>query len=525
MSDKNEDNQENEKEQTCPICFKQIPTNNIEVHANRCLFLHSDSSPQKQVPKRKRSPSPKILPINKSPCKSPAVVSKSRQLSALSVNKINPGRSAIDILNNSKTNQEASTSSSSEAKNNTTQDKNIIKDFKFIVPLAKQAAPKSLDDFFEKGEVPNMIIWGPPGCGKTSLAGVIHEICKSNSKKLKYVSLCAANCGVKEVQSIVSAAKLESKFGRRTILFMDEVHRFNKKQQDIFLLHVERGDITLIGATTENPSFTINNALLSRCRVIVMEKLKDEDLLAILQRTVEAMSLEVIEDENNGLTNQIFGLAIKKSALQWLADVSDGDARIALSNLQLVVQHNTLDTDKIIAVEDIQEGIKKSHLLYDRKGEEHYNIISAMHKSIRGSDPNAALYWTTRMIVSGEDPLFIARRMVRAASEDIGNADPNALQLAVSTMQGCQLLGMPEADVLLAQCAIYLARAPKSREADSALGAAKRVINECKGVQPSVPMHIRNAPTRLMKDLGYGKVAPGTTASFMPAGLENVDFF
>lgn len=319
MSDKNEDNQESAKEQTCPICFKQIPINNIEVHANRCLFLHSDSSPQKQVPKRKRSPSPKALPINKSPRKSPAIASKSTPVS----NKINPGKSTIGILNNAATKQETSTLSSSEVRNNIAEDKNIIKDFKFIVPLAKQAAPKSLDDFcgqshvlgkntvlrslLEKGEVPNMIMWGPPGCGKTSLAGVIHEICKCNSKKLKYVSLCAANCGVKEVQNIVSAAKLESKFGRRTILFMDEVHRFNKKQQDIFLLHVERGDITLIGATTENPSFTINNALLSRCRVIVMEKLKNEDLLAILQRTVRAMGVEVIEDEGNSFTNQIFG--------------------------------------------------------------------------------------------------------------------------------------------------------------------------------------------------------------------------
>ncbi|KRT78622.1 AAA protein, partial [Oryctes borbonicus] len=536
MSNK-EENEQNKKEQTCPICFKQIPTVDIEVHANRCLFLHSDSSPQKQIPKRKRSPSPRLLSAGsklKSPKKSPSLINKSRQLSALPGNKINPTNSQSDAPCNKKVNGEANTSrASTEMENNHAETNTVVKDFSFIVPLAKQAAPKHLDDFFgqnhvlgkntilrsllEKGEIPNMIIWGPPGCGKTSLAGVIHELCKSNSKKLKFASLCAANCGIKDVQNIVSAAKLESKFGRRTILFMDEVHRFNKKQQDIFLLHVERGDITLIGATTENPSFTINNALLSRCRVIVMEKLKDEDLLGILLRATENMGIEILDDEVDGSSNNIFGIAIKKSALRWLADVSDGDARIALSNLQLVLQHNTSETNKIVTVEDIQDGIKKSHLLYDRKGEEHYNVISAMHKSIRGSDPNAALYWTTRMIVSGEDPLFVARRMVRAASEDIGNADPNALQLAVSTMQGCQLLGMPESDVLLAQCAIYLARAPKSREADSALASAKQVINSCKGVQPSVPMHIRNAPTRLMKDLGYGKLAPGAKRSFMPA--------
>ncbi|GLV41533.1 hypothetical protein CBL_06762 [Carabus blaptoides fortunei] len=349
-----------------------------------------------------------------------------------------------------------------------------------------------------------MILWGPPGCGKTSLAGVVHGLCKEDPKRLKFVSLCAANAGVKDVQSVVTAAKTELRFGRRTILFMDEIHRFNKRQQDSFLIHVEKGDIVLIGATTENPSFSINNALLSRCRVIVFEKLQPETLVEILVKAVESLSVNLIEDDNPykyDSSKPITRLSIEKSALTWLADTSDGDARIALTNLQLVLQHNT-ESNCLLSVEDIKEGIKKSHLLYDRKGEEHYNIISALHKSIRGSDDNAALYWLSRMVVSGEDPLFIARRLVRAASEDIGNADPSALQLAVSTMQGCQLLGMPECDVLLAQCAIYLARAPKSTEADRALGRAKQLITQCEGLQPSVPMHLRNAPTKFMKDLG-----------------------
>ncbi|XP_022900846.1 ATPase WRNIP1-like [Onthophagus taurus] len=509
------------KSTECPICNKNFPLNKIEQHVNTCLFLNS----KENVPhsKRKRTPSPESkLNAQKSPKFTFKSSPKSSKLANIFV------RPKDEVPSTSvKPNNEQKLKEKTEC------------DLNFMVPLAKQVVPKTLNDFLgqqhilgdesvlknllEKQEIPNMILWGPPGCGKTSLATVIQEICKANSTKFKFVSLCATNCGVKDVQNIVSSAKLESKFKKRTILFMDEVHRFNKKQQDTFLPHVEKGEIILIGATTENPSFTINNALLSRCRVIVFQKLTDEDLLTILINAARRFNVQVIQGgfDDRGVLDTV---CIEKTALKWLADVSDGDARIALTNLQLVLQNNR-DKKTIINVEDIKEGIQKSHLLYDRKGEEHYNIISAMHKSIRGSDADAALYWTTRMIVSGEDPMFIARRMVRAASEDIGNADPNALQLAISTMQGCHLLGMPECDVLLAQCAIYLARAPKSREADSALAEAKRVISECRGSQPEVPMHIRNAPTKLMKDLGYGKLKPGEIPSFMPKGLEDVSFF
>ncbi|RZC38371.1 ATPase WRNIP1-like, partial [Asbolus verrucosus] len=457
---------EEKGESSCPICNKSFGLGEIEKHVNKCIFLNSVDNDE--ISKRKRSPSP-VLPSN--------FARKSRII-----------QSQSDFTSPPKK-QKVQTDQPSTSKN---------ENLTFTVPLAKQLQPKNLDDFvgqshvlgentvlrslLAKGEVPNMILWGPPGCGKTSLSGVIQGMCKNNPTKLKFVSLCAATSGVKEVQNVVSAAKLQQKFGCRTVLFMDEIHRFNKKQQDIFLLHVEKGDIVLVGATTENPSFTINSALLSRCRVIVMQKLEPDSLYSILERAAHNFNINIDD------------------ALKWLADISDGDARIALGNLQIALQYNE-DKKKLITIEDIKEKIKKSHLLYDRKGEEHYNVISAMHKSIRASDVNAALYWTTRMIVSGEDPLFIARRMVRAASEDIGNADPRALQLAVTTMQGCQLLGMPESDVLLAQCAIYLARAPKSREADSALAKAKRVIKECEGLQPSVPLHLRNAPTKLMKDL------------------------
>ncbi|CAH1998652.1 unnamed protein product [Acanthoscelides obtectus] len=362
-----------------------------------------------------------------------------------------------------------------------------------------------------------MILWGPPGCGKTSLSAVICDICKKNPTKYKFTTLCAVSTGVKEVQQLITMAKNDLKFGRRTVLFMDEIHRFNKKQQDTFLLSVEKGELILIGATTENPSFILNSALLSRCRVIVLNKLDSVELYSILERAAKALKFTIV-DRCSVVPN-----SIQQDALKWLADISDGDARIALTNLQLVVQ-DSHNKNKSISVKDIEEGIKKSHMLYDHSGEEHYNIISAMHKSIRKSDDNAALYWTTRMIVSGEDPRFIARRLVRAASEDIGNADPAALALAVSTMQGCQLLGMPECDVLLAQCAIYLARAPKSREADSALAKAKATIERWKGPQPAVPMHLRNAPTRLMKDLGYGKVEEGGTYVCMPTEMSGVRF-
>ncbi|XP_028130501.2 ATPase WRNIP1-like [Diabrotica virgifera virgifera] len=499
---------------SCPICNKDFPTDEIESHANRCIFLNCVED---DLAKRKRSPSP--------------VISVSQP--KVSFTQKSPRNLSRQFVENPVKHTENSASCSNSTSIS------FKPNLSFIIPLAKQIQPKTLNDFYgqnqvlgkatvlrdllEKAEIPNMILWGPPGCGKTSLSGIISEICKMNSKKLRFSSLCAASAGVKEVQNIITISKNEMKFGKKTVLFMDEIHAFNKKQQDTMLLSVERGEITLVGATTENPSFSINSALLSRCRVIVMDKLDSDTLYEIVKQAAIKFNLHIINHLTNPQTHDQSSSSIEDEALKWLADVSDGDARIALNNLQLVIQHN--ENGKVITVGDIKEGLKKSHMLYDRKGEEHYNLISAMHKSIRGSDENAALYWTTRMIVSGEDPRFIARRLVRAASEDIGNADPAALPLAVATMQGCQLLGMPEADVLLAQCAIYLARAPKSREADSALAKAKSTIVSHKGPQPAVPMHIRNAPTKLMKNLGYGKLQQGASYTFMPPELKDVNFF
>lgn len=397
---------------------------------------------------------------------------------------------------------------------------------------------KVLRSLLEKKDIPSMVLWGPPGCGKTTLAHIIANQCKHGNQGARFVKMSATMSGINDVKEAVKIAKNElNSFKRRTILFMDEIHRFNKLQQDIFLPHVENGTIILIGATTENPSFSLNSALLSRCRVIVLEKLDSQHITAILKRALEAIGAEIVRKaEKINLVdpaNKIARFLIDEATVTWLAEMCDGDARVALNSLQLALQARSEDCNSrvtLITLDDIKDGVKRSHLLYDRKGEEHYNIISAVHKSIRASDDNAALYWVTRMLQGGEDPLFVARRLVRAASEDIGLADPMALTLAVSAMQGCQLIGMPECDVLLAQCAVYLARAPKSREMDESLARAKQCIENHKGPLPGVPLHLRNAPTKLMKNLGYGRGynmahKDVSNLTYMPEGLENVDFF
>ncbi|KAL6438989.1 hypothetical protein ACFW04_003781 [Cataglyphis niger] len=410
-----------------------------------------------------------------------------------------------------------------------------------------------LSELLQKKEIPNMILWGPPGCGKTSLANVIAYMCKNDtSRKLRYVKLSAAMAGVQEVKEVISVAANHAKFAQRTIVFMDEIHRFNKTQQDVFLPHVESGTITLIGATTENPSFSLNSALLSRCRVIVLHKLSIANLVWILKRAV--ISLEGIihmsdksrlqSEESTSKEDKIemespynTKFIIDEPTIQWLAETCDGDARIALGGLEMAVRSKALNEKElldigpaIITLNDIEESLKKTHMLYDKKGDQHYDTISALHKSVRASDENASLYWLTRMISGGEDPVYIARRLVRMASEDIGLADPKALGIAMHTMHGCKMIGMPECDVLLAQCTIYLAKAPKSRLMEDALRAAQKVVAEHKGPQPGVPLYLRNAPTRLMKDLGYSKGynmrhKDESELSYLPEGLEDLDFF
>jgi len=361
-------------------------------------------------------------------------------------------------------------------------------------PLADRMRPQTLDEILgqrhlldpgkplrtaiERDQVPSMILWGPPGVGKTTLARIIATITKST-----FVSFSAVLAGIKEIKDIMAGAERARRLGRRTIVFVDEIHRFNKAQQDAFLPHVERGNITLIGATTENPSFEVISALLSRTRVFVLQALSDEDIVTLLARAVAREKF-----------------AVDDASVKAIAALANGDARTALNILELAVQGTV--PGQPITKTTIEEASQKT-LLYDKTGEEHYNIISALHKSLRNSDADAALYWLARMLEAGEDGLYIARRLVRFASEDIGLADPRALRIALDAKDAFNFIGLPEGKLALAQCVIYLAAAPKSNSVCTAYGA---VVSDVENTRNDpVPLHIRNAPTRLMKNLGYGK--------------------
>jgi putative ATPase len=337
---------------------------------------------------------------------------------------------------------------------------------------------KPLRTAIERDQVPSMILWGPPGVGKTTLAQVIAKMTKST-----FMPFSAVLSGIKEIKDIMAAAEKARRVGRRTIVFVDEIHRFNKAQQDAFLPHVERGNITLIGATTENPSFEVISALLSRTRVFVLKALSDDDIVTILRRAVAREGFN-IDDE----------------AIRSIATIANGDARTSLNILDLAVQGTP--AGQPITRPTIEQASQRT-LLYDKTGEEHYNIISALHKSLRNSDADAALYWLARMLEAGEDPLYVARRLVRFASEDIGLADPAALRIALDAKDAFNFIGLPEGKLALAQCAIYLAAAPKS---NSVYTAYANVVSDVETTRNDpVPLQIRNAPTRLMKNLGYGK--------------------
>ena len=374
-------------------------------------------------------------------------------------------------------------------------------------PLAERMRPLKLADYIgqphliaegtllrraiAEDKLFSMIFWGPPGSGKTTLARILANETKSN-----FVSFSAVLSGVKEIRSVIDDAKevWEAK-KQKTILFVDEIHRFNKAQQDAFLPHVESGLITLIGATTENPSFEVIAPLLSRTRVLTLKQFTEEDLMAILKRA--------LADERRGLGT----LAIKADdeAIRFIVRLSDGDARTALNNIEAIASmiRSLPVEERIISAKSAEEALMKKALLYDKDGEEHYNLISAFHKSMRGSDPDATLYWLARMLIAGEDPLYILRRMVRFASEDIGNADPHALLLTMAAQQAFHFIGLPEGELAIAQAAVYLATAPKSNALYAGYGQTKDLINKT-GYLP-VPLHIRNAPTKLMKALDYGK--------------------
>jgi putative ATPase len=338
----------------------------------------------------------------------------------------------------------------------------------------------------ERGELHSMILWGPPGSGKTTLASLMARVAGA-----RFVAFSAVLSGVKEIRQVVAEADVERSRRRvRTILFVDEIHRFNRAQQDAFLPHVEKGTIVLIGATTENPSFEVNSALLSRCRVYVLRPLGEEQLVAIMKAA--------LADAERGLGAS--GVSATDGALGAIARLANGDARGALNVLELATQ---LADGGAMTETTIREASQRRTLLYDKSGEEHYNLISALHKSLRDSDPDASLYWMTRMLDSGEDALYVARRLVRFASEDVGNADPQALLLTLAAKEAYDFLGSPEGELALAQATLYLALAPKSNAAYVAYDEARADVDAAPAAP--VPLHIRNAPTGLMKDLGYGK--------------------
>lgn len=371
-------------------------------------------------------------------------------------------------------------------------------------PLASRLRPENLDEFagqkhlvgegkvlrrlIDEDKISSMIFWGPPGVGKTTLASIIAERTHAD-----FVNFSAVTSGIKEIREVMVKAETTRRSGLKTLVFVDEIHRFNKAQQDAFLPYVEKGSIILIGATTENPSFEINAALLSRCKVFVLQALTEEDLIELLKRALKSpKGFGYLEVE------------ISDSLLEAIARFANGDARTALNTLEMAVNNGEITREKTIVTREILEQcISRKSLLYDKKGEEHYNLISALHKSMRNSDPDGAVYWLARMLEAGEDPLYVARRLIRFASEDVGMADPAALSLTVAAYQACHFLGMPECNVNLAQAVIYLSLAPRSNSAYKAYEAAK--ADALNMLSEPVPLVIRNAPTGLMKDLDYGQ--------------------
>lgn len=371
-------------------------------------------------------------------------------------------------------------------------------------PLANRLRPQDLDDYvgqkhligkgkilsqlIENDTVSSMIFWGPPGVGKTTLARII-----ANKTQSKFINFSAVTSGIKEIKLVMKEAENAAIYGQKTIVFVDEIHRFNKAQQDAFLPFVEKGSIVLIGATTENPSFEINSALLSRCKVFVLKGLSVDDLMDMMKKAL-------IDKRGFGYMQ----VAIDDELLYMIAGFANGDARTALNTLEMVVLNGEKQEDKVfVSKEILEQCVNQKSLLYDKKGEEHYNLISALHKSMRNSDVNAAIYWLARMLEAGEDPLYVARRLVRFASEDIGMADSRALEICVAAYQSCHFIGMPECSVHLTHAVTYLSLAPKSNALYMAYESAKQDAN--KMLAEPVPLVIRNAPTKLMKDLEYGK--------------------
>ena len=375
---------------------------------------------------------------------------------------------------------------------------------------------KILREIIDNDQVSSMIFWGPPGVGKTTLAEII-----ARQSQASFFNFSAVDSSITKIRKIMKQAEAEHEVGQKTLVFVDEIHRFNKAQQDAFLPYVERGSITLIGATTENPSFEVNSALLSRCKVFVLKPLEVKDIIKLLQNALR---------NPNGFGK--LTVKISEQEIKAIAKFANGDARTALNTLEMAVLNGNKNGNTVaVTMDSLGQLITQKSVLYDKDGEEHYNIISALHKSMRNSDVDAAIYWLSRMLEGGEDPLYIARRLVRFASEDIGLADTNALNVAVNVFQACQFIGMPECDVHLTEAVIYLSLAPKSNAVYKARLAAEEDVK--KTIDEPVPLQIRNAPTKLMKDLGYGKgyqlahyaKDKLTTMKTMPPSLEGHEYY
>ncbi|XP_078053153.1 ATPase WRNIP1 [Augochlora pura] len=500
----------------CPVCRKEFPTEEMGSHIDLCLSA-IDVPPEKsfQSPKRPLSFDETVdTNLSKKYKKEP--VTKT-------LNK----------------NQQRATTSNDH------------------VPLAEKMRPKCLDDYIGQeqvigpdtilqklvtnGHIPSMIFWGPPGCGKSSLANVITHLSKEIcGDKLNIVKLCATSCGINSVKEAVNKAKYASKLSKQTVIFMDEIHRFNKLQQDVFLPHVEAGTFTLVGTTIENPSYSLNSALLSRCRVFPLNKLTVSNIVEILNKAVSFINGEINDPQNKNQSNSrnkyshsSSDFVINKTVIEWLAEVCDGDARVALNGLDLAVKTKVSHSSQgsSITLDDIKESLKQVHTLSERQNNNVHHLYSALHKSITNGKESAALYWLARIMAIKEDPVDMARRLVRISSEDIGLADPDALGIAVHTMYGCEMIGMPECDLLLGQCVVYLARAEKSKLIYNALNHAKDVIMNHKGPQPAVPLFIRDRSGQRKLQAIFGRRESNlirkeeNVKTHLPFGLQNVNFF
>ncbi|XP_029930120.1 ATPase WRNIP1 [Myripristis murdjan] len=583
----------------CPVCSKDFKSSTINGHLDRCLLdgggpqAATDSEPPPKKPRPSAEPDPSSPAVNKPSASSSTGASPSAVFSMFHTNRSNvSGKSERNVMFSNKRspghamNKGIKRNLQREAELGMTAEtvtpvqasvpsgplikpENGVSPRTLLTidkPLAEKLRPNTLEEYFgqnkvvgehtllrsllDSQEIPSLILWGPPGCGKTTLA---HIIASTSKKKgtARFVTLSATSASINEVREVIKQAQNELRLcKRRTILFIDEIHRFNKSQQDTFLPHVECGTITLIGATTENPSFQVNAALLSRCRVLVLEKLSVEAMSLILHRALASLGIKVLGQDSTNPKEQDQSdehepkVYIEQKALDTIAHLCDGDARAGLNGLQLAVQarvglaQSSLSAqdgspqDILVQEEHVKEGLQRSYILYDKAGEEHYNCISALHKSMRGSHENASLYWLGRMLEGGEDPLYVARRLVRFASEDVGLADPSALPQAVSAFQACHFIGMPECEVILAQCVVYLARAPKSVDVYQAYANVKACLRNHKGPLPPVPLHLRNAPTKLMKQLGYAKgykynpaFSSPVEQEYLPEELREIDFF